>query len=243
MLVTIITVVYNCETTISRTIESVLAQTYRDIEYIIIDGVSSDNTVSIANSYSERFEEYGIKYIVLSEKDSGMYDALNKGAHMAHGEIIGQINADDWYEPNAVEKMVALYEREQYDFAWADLRIIRESGNIIKKAHIGKPWTTAGFCHPTMFSRKDALEEFPYACRCMDDDFDMITRAYSANKKIVVLNEVLANYSFGGMSTKKSIKDFYERIKMKYSTYRRNGFSRWYLMYCIVIELAKYVLG
>ena len=77
----------------------------------------------------------------------------------------------------------------------------------------------------------------------MDDDFEMVLRAYKANKKIVTLNEVLANYRFGGMSTKKSIKDSVKRVKMKYATYKKHGYSPLYWFYCVAIEMAKYILG
>lgn len=241
--VTIITVAYNCAETIATAIESVLNQTYHNIEYLVVDGLSRDNTVEIAKSYLPRFLEKGMEMKVVSEYDNGMYDALNKGVSMASGELIGNINADDWYEPIAVEKMVELYQKEKYDLAWADLRIIKQSGNMIKKAHVGKIWTTAGFCHPTMFSKRTVLLEIPYACEQMDDDFEMVLRANKAGKKIVTLNEILANYRFGGMSTKKSIKDSVKRVKMKYSTYRKHGYSPMYWFYCVAIEGAKYILG
>lgn len=241
--VTIITVAYNRADTIATAIESVLNQTYSNIEYLVVDGLSKDKTAEIARKYIPLFKEKGMEMKVISEADRGMYDALNKGVSMATGELIGNINADDWYETIAVEKMVELYKKEDYDLAWADLRIIKQSGNMIKKAHVGRLKTTTGFCHPTMFSKREALLELPYACEQMDDDFEMILRAYKANKKIVTLNEVLANYRFGGMSTKKSVKDSAKRVKMKYATYKKHGYSFFYWFYCVAIETAKYILG
>ena len=241
--VTIITVAYNCAETIATAIESVLNQTYQNIEYLVIDGLSKDNTAQIAKAYIPKFSEKGMVMKVVSEADNGMYDALNKGIAMATGELVGNINADDWYESIAVEKMVELYKKENYDLAWADLRIIKPSGNMIKKARVGRLKTTTGFCHPTMFSKKEALLELPYACEQMDDDFEMILRAYKSGKRIVTLNEVLANYRFGGMSTKKSIKDSVKRVKMKYATYKKHGYSPLYWFYCVAIETAKYILG
>ena len=97
MLISIITVSYNAQDTIARTIESVLKQTFENIEYIIIDGASSDDTVEIAQTYQAVFDNTeGRSLTIISEPDNGMYDALNKGAKLAHGEIVGQINADDW---------------------------------------------------------------------------------------------------------------------------------------------------
>ena len=121
--VSIITVAFNAEKTISRTIESVLNQTYPDIEYLILDGASVDKTVDVAQRYMKAFCEKGYTYRIVSEPDQGMYDALNKGAKIAQGKLVGQINADDWYELDAVETMVRLYEREKYDAAWGSIRI------------------------------------------------------------------------------------------------------------------------
>lgn len=241
--VSVLTVAFNSEKTIAKTIESVLRQTYSNIEYIIIDGLSTDNTVAIAKSYIERFRSVGKSLTVISEKDQGMYDALNKGAVLAQGQLIGQINSDDWYEDNAVEEMVELFKKTAYDMAWADIRIIKPSGNSIKKAKINKLWLTAGFCHPSMFSRREVLLKYPYACREIDDDFDMVTRAYRDGVKIVTLNRVISNYVFGGMSTEKNIEKMKKRIQMKYSTYRRNGFPAIYYFYCVAMETAKYLMG
>ena len=96
MLVSIITVAYNSEKTIARTIESVLGQSYAPIEYLVVDGASTDRTVEIAQSYAAAFDAApGKSLTIVSEPDKGMYDALNKGAALAHGEIVGQINSDD----------------------------------------------------------------------------------------------------------------------------------------------------
>ena len=175
MLVTILTVAFNAETTIAKTMESVLNQTYDDIEYIVIDGASKDKTVEVARKYQKVFDiAPGRKLVIVSGPDKGMYDGLNKGARMAHGELVGQINADDWYEPDAVEVMVDLYNKEKYDAAWGSIRIKKKSGDMIKHAHIGKLWTTSGWCHPGMFSRRETLLRFPYVLETMYDDFDYI---------------------------------------------------------------------
>ena len=137
MLVTVLTVSFNAEKTIARTIESVMKQTYRYIEYIVIDGASHDNTAAIAESYVEKFSaQEGRSMRVISEPDNGMYDALNKGARLAHGEIVGEINADDFYEPDAVQIMAELYEHERYDVGWGTVRLITGKGNIIKHAKL-----------------------------------------------------------------------------------------------------------
>ena len=244
MLVTIITVAYNSEKTIAKTIESVLNQTYSDIEYIIVDGASSDGTVKVAESFADKFaEKEGRTLKIISEPDKGMYDALNKGAGMASGEIVGQINADDWYEPDAVEKMVKFYKEENFDVAWGNLKVHKPSGEMIKYAKIGKLWTTSGWCHPAMFSKRTVLLEFPYALENMYDDFEFATRVHLAGKKICTLDEIISNFNFGGMSTKKNLKETMKRVEMSYGIYKKHGMSRFYWFHRFAMEMAKYILG
>src|SRR5690606_35095214 len=105
-LVSIITVSYNSEQTIENTTHHILHQTYRNIEYIVVDGASKDGTMNIVQSYKPLFNEQEIHYKYISEKDSGIYEAMNKGIEMCNGELIGIINSDDWYELDAVENIV-----------------------------------------------------------------------------------------------------------------------------------------
>ena len=98
-LVTVITPCFNSEKTIRKTIESVLNQTYHNIEYLIIDGASTDKTVEIAKSYEQAF---GGRMKIYSEPDKGIYDAMNKGIRLAGGELVGIVNSDDYYETDAV---------------------------------------------------------------------------------------------------------------------------------------------
>lgn len=243
MLVTILTVAYNSEATIEKTIQSVLEQTYPHIEYIIIDGASTDGTCQIAEDYREAFKKKGYDYQIISEKDQGMYDALNKGIKRAKGYLIGSINGDDWYEPNIVSAMVAHYKADQYDIGWSSIYIHKGPHTMIKRAKKGFLKTTTGFCHPAMFAKKEVLTEIPYANCQMDDDFDMVLRAYRKGKKVCTYPEVLSHYSLGGMSTQKSFSKMKKRIQMKYNTYRRNGYSSFYWIYCAAIEFVKFILG
>ena len=245
MLVSILSVAFNSEATIARTIESVLAQTYQNIEYIIIDGASKDGTVEVAESYRPHFDAKGIPYTVISEPDKGMYDGLNKGARMAKGELVGQINTDDWYEPDAVETMVKLYEAEHYDAAWGSIRIKKKSGDMIKHAKVGRLWTTTHWCHPGMFSRRETLLEFPYALETMYDDFDYITAVHQAGKKIVTTDHVISNFTFGegGQSTKKSLKEAKRRVDITYSIYKKHGMSKLYWLHRWLVEGFKMIVG
>lgn len=244
MLVTVITVAYNGEKTIARAVESVLEQTYGNIEYIVVDGASSDKTADIVRSYQGAFDARpGRSLTLISEPDKGMYDALNKGAQLAHGEIVGQINCDDYYEPDAVATMVAFYEQAKYDAAWGSIRIKKPTGDMIKHARIGKLWTTTGWCHPGMFSRREILLEFPYPLESMYDDFDYITAVHRAGKKVLTLDKVVSNFSFGGMSTQKSLKEVLRRTNITYRIYRKYGMSRLYWLHKFAVEFAKFLLG
>ena len=127
MLISIITVCFNSEKTIRDTIESVLNQTYGEVEYIVVDGLSKDNTVQIANEYRQRFADKGYRYTVISEKDNGIYDAMNKGIRSASGEIIGIINSDDYFTSNdVVERFASAFSNPDLDAIYGDIHFIHE---------------------------------------------------------------------------------------------------------------------
>ncbi|MBQ7593102.1 MAG: glycosyltransferase [Synergistaceae bacterium] len=243
MPVTILTVALNSEKTIARTIESVINQTYPNIEYFVIDGASSDNTVSIASSYLEKFNAIsGRSMKIISEPDKGMYDALNKGARLAHGEIVGQINADDYYEPDAVQTMAELYERENYALAWGSINVITKNGNMIKHAKRGLLWTTSHWCHPAAFASRKILLEYPYPLINSHDDFDFATHVYLDGKKIMPIDKVISNFTFGGMSTQKSFREAKKRLDEIYGIYKKYGMSKFYYLHRLLFETVKYIL-
>ncbi len=241
-LVSIITVAYNSEKTICRTVESVLNQTYPNLEYLIFDGQSSDRTVAVARRYEKKFAGKGIRFTVVSGPDRGIYDAMNKGIRRASGTLIGMINSDDWYEPDAAETAVRMYRKKTYDMFYADVRIIRRDGRAwIKHARLDRFATSRHWNHPTMFVTRQAYEEMGlYKGTGIYDDFDLFLRFRRAGKKIVVRNRVLANFRFGGISNQKSFAQCRHRCMERYRCYRKNGYSRLYLIECITIEAVKY---
>lgn len=243
ILVTISTPAFNSEKTIAKAIESVLNQTYNNIEYIVMDGGSSDKTVEIAHSYDEAFKEKGIKYVIISEKDNGMYDAINKAIDMANGEIIGNVNTDDYFEPNAVEVIVREYEKEPYDMIYADLRMIRHGKESIKTAKLKKFVSTRHWNHPTTFITKETYNKERYRCCDMYDDGELMLRIRKKGYKVRVVNEVLSNFVFGGMSNEKSWKKTRQRLKYRKKMYKDNGYSWIYRLDGFIIEVGKYILG
>lgn len=241
--ISILTVCRNSEKTISRTIESVLNQSCPPYEYYVIDGVSSDKSVEIAKKYSNDFLQKNINYRVISEKDKGMYDALNKGARLATGELVGQINSDDWYEPFALQEMTALYKKTHFDMAYSDIRMIQsDEKSWIKKASVDRFVNSRHWNHPTQFTRRELLIKKPYACKCMSDDLDFMLWVRSNNYHVEALDKVLANFTIEGMSHSKSLKSAMDRIKTKTEIYKQNGYSIVHGIDVVVTEIGKIIL-
>ena len=245
MKVTIITICFNSEAVIKKTIESVLNQTYTDIEYIIIDGASKDKTVEIAESYKDAFAQKGIDYKIFSEPDKGIYDAMNKGIAKATGELVGLINSGDFYEPQMIETAVKAFEEKPYDIFYGDINLIKDNGQIIvKKSKYDKLPTSRHWNHPTMVVRKAYYDEIgAYKCEGIHDDFEFFLRARKKNARITIKNVTLANFMTGGASNKKSFKQCKKRCKDRYKAYRNNGYGIWSWFECVGIEIAKFILS
>ena len=245
MLVTVITVCRNSEATIRDTLESVLAQTHPHIEYLIIDGHSGDRTLEIASGYKEAFSRKGYAYRIISEPDRGIYDAMNKGIALATGDLIGIINSDDWYEPQAVQRAVEEYARRPYDIFYADLNLVRGDGSVlVKRSRRDRFPSSRHWNHPTTFiPRKVYAQLGGYRCQTLYDDFDLMLRLRRAGKRSVIRSEVLANFRTGGISTGKSIRQCLHRMRARYRCYRNNGYSRLYFLECAAMETAKMILS
>lgn len=203
--VSVVTISYNSSATIRQTIESVLNQTIPCREYFVIDGLSTDRTVEIAEEYREKFAAKGVDYRVVSEKDHGLYDAMNKGIAMTSGTLVGLINSDDWYEPTAVETVIRQYANEPFDMLYADLNMIQnERIRGIKRARLREHYiTTRDWNHPTTFIRRELYERYHYPCQSVYDDLDVLLKIRKNKHKIVIVNQVLANYRLGGRSNEK----------------------------------------
>ncbi|MBP3701140.1 MAG: glycosyltransferase [Lachnospiraceae bacterium] len=242
--VSVVTACYNSSATIRQTIESVLHQTVPCKEYFIIDGASTDDTVKIAEEYAEAFRNKGVRYCIVSEKDNGIYDAMNKGIAKATGTMVGLLNSDDWYEAETVETAISTYEREPFDMMYADLNMIRDEQVIgVKKARLRERYvTTRDWNHPTTFITRKMYEIYHYPCKNVYDDLDVLLKIRRDKRKVVVVNKVLANYRLGGASNKRSLKNAWYRMGIKYRIYRENGYSRLYLIEAVGMELGKYLL-
>ncbi len=239
-----ITVAYNSEATIARTIESVLAQTKAPKEYLVIDGRSSDATVAVAEGYRSSFEEKGIDLIIVSEPDEGIYDAMNKGIEKATGDIIGIINSDDWYEPCAIETVLKTYAEEEFDMFYADLKMHMPSGGtFVKHARNRRYATSRDWNHPTTFITKRMYDKYRYRNETIHDDYDLVLRLKKAGAKITVRNVVIADFTMNGTSHERSLKKAFSRIGIKYGIYRDNGYAPFYFLECFFVEMAKLLVG
>ncbi len=201
---TIITVCYNAEKGIEKTIKSVLNQSYRNYEYIIIDGLSNDGTMQIINEYAPKFKDIGIKVKVVSERDNGIYDAMNKGVSRANGEWINFINAGDVYCSNEVLEQFAVYSSENVDVIAGE--IFRVVGYIgIKKSHtdIAELKKRMIFCHQAIFASKELFDEklFDTDYRICAD-YDWLLHMYMKNYTFKCVNIPVVNYDMEGVSTR-----------------------------------------
>ena len=244
MLISVITAAFNSEATIKCTIEAVLKQTHDEVEYIVVDGSSKDNTVKIVESYRAAFERKGYKLLVISEPDKGIYDAMNKGVYKATGEIIGIINSDDWYEPQALQRVAETYEKEHFDMFYAQLANINPDGTFhhMKQCRDDKWVTTRHWNHPTTFITKKTYDELGAFKNQggLYDDFDLYLRIRKAGKKRVILDEKLANFRLGGASDPHGIKHAWRLFKDKLHCYIDNGYSWIYVFECVAMEGGRY---
>ncbi|WP_407269619.1 glycosyltransferase family 2 protein [Radiobacillus sp. PE A8.2] len=198
--VTIITVSYNSENTIRDTMQSVLNQTYENIEYIIIDGNSKDNTVAIAKEFEQQFNG---RLKVVSEPDQGIYDAMNKGIKLASGELVGIINSDDWYEVNSVEIMVDNYRRNSDCILYGILKMVKNEQVYYLKCLSHEFLGENMIQHPTCFIPKRLYDTYGlYDTNYkISADYELVNRYKQQGVKFCRVERVISNFRLGGAST------------------------------------------
>ena len=205
----IITISFNSASTIERTILSVISQGYHNLEYIIIDGGSTDNTIDIIQKYSEN-----ITYWV-SEPDKGIYDAMNKGVRKATGDIIGILNSDDWYEDDTLYQISQAYANsDKHSIFHGNMAFHKHNEMKIYYPILNLTYFYKGtiLLHPTMFVPKvvyDALSFFDIQYK-IAADYDFMLRAYKKRVHFEYMNRVLTNMSAGGESDIKKIAGYRE---------------------------------
>lgn len=197
-MVSIITVCYNSATELKETLDSVLTQTYSDIEYVVVDGGSKDNTVSLLEEYAQKFEVKGCSFRWISERDKGTYDAMNKGAAMANGEWIIYMNAgDSFYQDTALEEFFSKPISDDVDVCYGETYKIMPFGTIITKTEEEKVSNPImPFIHQSVFVRTKIQREFGFNMQFrILADHDLFYRLRQAGKKFESRQTVISRYN------------------------------------------------
>lgn len=214
-LVSIITVVYNGEEHIEQSIQSVLAQSYDNIEYIIIDGLSTDGTLDIIKKYESKISK------VVSEKDTGIYNAMNKGLALAKGDIIAILNADDYYYLETIESVVNQFEQSKTDVVYGDLTKLRRLNKQEYFREVQPDITlieqTMPIFHPSTFLKKHVYEKiggFNDAYQ-LSADYDLIYRIYKEGFQFNYLPKTLTVFRVDGATATncKTYEEGYQILK------------------------------
>lgn len=230
MKISIITVVYNNELTIEDAITSVLSQTYEDVEYVIIDGKSSDNTTSIINKYAEKIS------VFISEPDKGLYDAMNKGINAASGDIIGILNSDDLYQDEHVlSDVISMFKRDaSCDIVYGDLVYVKQDNvNQVVRRWKSKPYYPRFFehgyvpPHPALFLKKNVYKEagsFDLKFKLAADYEFMFRVMKKFNFRSIYYPRLMVKMRLGG-ATNKNISNIINGNKEIMKAWQQNGFN------------------
>ncbi len=201
ILVSVLTPCYNSVKTIEKTLECIENQTYKNIEYIIVDGGSTDGTLEIIEKHRSRLPE---QFTLISEKDNGIYDAMNKGIGLAKGKLIGIVNSDDWYEEDTVEQVVKHYQGNPCEVVYGMQRTYLNGKEKATFIYHHDFLSEQMITHPTCFVTKDTYRElgvFDLKYRSAAD-YDLMLRFYESKKVVFTpVYQVLSNFQLGGMSS------------------------------------------
>lgn len=228
MKVSIITTCFNRERTIAQAIESVLSQDYPNIEYIIVDGASTDNSLQVINKYKNRIAK------IISEPDHGMYEGINKGIKLATGDIVGLLHSDDFlFSTDIISRIVKHFNETKSDFVYGDglfvdfnntERVIRNwIGGSYAKWKVRNGWLPL---HPTCYIKRSAIEKYGLYDEsykiAADSDF-LFRYLYDADLKVSYLKLYIVRMRMGGLSTdsKRRKQMWKEDIRM----YRSHGLN------------------
>lgn len=209
MKISIITATYNSAKTVKDTFESVLRQSYNDYEYLIVDGASKDETMTVVKEYESRFEGR-LRYI--SEPDKGLYDAMNKGLKMATGDVVGILNSDDFYtSDDALQTIADAFNANDIDATYGDIHFVNDddltkmvryySSSVFKRSYMRFGLMPA---HPSFYCKKSVYEKYGYfdTSYRVAADFENLLRLIFINKiKTLYIPKDFVTMRTGGAST------------------------------------------
>jgi len=250
--ISIVTVVRNGDQTIERTIQSVLAQSYPNIEYIVVDGASGDGTLDILRRYGERIDYW------ISEPDDGIYEAMNKGIKLCTGQAIGLMNCGDYYEPDYIERLVKNLPEGQ-DISdivlYSDCNVIYEDFALCQKIRSTmRVWGGMSICHQAMLVGRRVYEVaglYDLSFR-MAADYEYLLRIVSRGTKFIHIPCYGVNFVHGGASylaTQQCLQEYAVASKRHYGEFslKRIGFllsNSWKLfMYVYAKNTVAAILG
>lgn len=230
-LFSIITVTYNAERVLERTLRSVCDQSYRNIEYILVDGASTDGTIRLATAYRDRLTEQNKRFELVSEPDKGLYDAMNKGLRMATGDYVWFLNAGDMLQsPDTVARLAEVAQRHHLpDILYGETDVVDEEGKYLAARRLKAPehltWKSFRMgmlvCHQAFVMKREAAPEYDLQYR-FSADFDWCIRCMKQSAAIVHSHLRLVHYLAEGMTTrnrKASLKERYRIMCNYYGTF------------------------
>lgn len=216
-MLSIITVCYNAENDIEKTIKSVLNQSFNDFEYIVVDGNSKDNTNNIIKKYYKYFKKRGIELSHISEADKGIYDAMNKGINIADGEWLCFMNAGDiFYSEDVLEKIFSKSVGEA-DVIYGDVNNIEDSFEWIDKAKkIEYILEGMPFCHQSSFIKTDVIKKYMFDLNYhICADYDLFLKLYIKNYKFLKKDIVVSAFDTTGISNNGLFNHYFEKYKIQ----------------------------
>ncbi|MEY2738181.1 MAG: hypothetical protein RL259_90 [Bacteroidota bacterium] len=219
----VITVSYNSQETIGQTLKSILNQTYTDFEYIIIDGGSTDNTLSEIEKYRNLFSQKNIELTCISEKDEGIYDAMNKGIKLSKGEWISIVNSDDFLSLNALELVINIINRNTTpDLIHGNIRVFSEADTEVLKPDLDLRIlnVTMTIFHPSVFVRRKVYLDLKFFDKKykLTADWDFLKKVYNNGYHIQYIDEVLSNFRKGGAGSGFKRVHLIERYQIRHKT-------------------------
>jgi glycosyltransferase involved in cell wall biosynthesis len=227
-LISIVTVVKNAKIELVRTLKSVIRQTYDNIEYIVIDGASSDGTVDVIKAFEGSIDYW------CSEKDRGVYHGMNKAIDLVTGDWVNFMNAGDWFsQPDIVERIFERYPGDA-ECIYGDFYFLFKRNQLVpvKAKPLDTLWQEMAFSHQSLFVKTDVLKKYKFNLRCkVTSDYHLIFQLVKNNHPFHYVNKFIAFYSYGGLSINKQVKSLVEcwRIARKFEKNENFKVDRYYI--------------